>query len=78
MRLPAKINRSACSLCMRNDGPKKFTCFVPVRIVLSFEGAVGIETPGTFLYDIDVATGWIGEVQTGEMKRGSRNWAGTR
>jgi Polyketide cyclase / dehydrase and lipid transport len=63
MSLMEKINSAACTLRLKNDWLKIFTCPLPTSDFLSFVGIATIDAPQqavmSLLYDIDVATEWV-------------------
>ncbi|MBM3422461.1 MAG: cyclase [Chlorobi bacterium] len=63
MSLLEKINSNTCTLRLKNDWLKIFTCPVPTSDFLSFVGVAEIDAPQhavlSLLYDIDVATEWV-------------------
>ncbi len=58
-----KINSATCSLRLKNDWLKIFTCPVPSSDFLSFVGIAIIDAPQhavlSLLYDIEAATEWV-------------------
>ncbi|MCX6179106.1 MAG: START domain-containing protein [Chlorobiales bacterium] len=63
MSILEKINNASCSLRLKNDWLKIFTCPVPTSDFLSFVGIATIDAPQhavlSLLYDVDVATEWV-------------------
>ncbi|MBM3162341.1 MAG: cyclase [Chlorobi bacterium] len=63
MSLLEKINSNTCTLRLKNDWLKIFTCPVPTSDFLSFVGVAEIDAPQhavlSLLYDIDAATEWV-------------------
>jgi len=63
MSLLEKINSNTCTLRLKNDWLKIFTCPVPTSDFLSFVGIAEIDAPQhavlSLLYDIDAATEWV-------------------
>lgn len=70
MSLLEKISTSTCSLRLKNDWLKIFTCPIPSSDFLSFVGVATMDAPQhavlALLYDVDVATQWVWK--TREMK----------
>ncbi|NTU53901.1 MAG: cyclase [Chlorobiaceae bacterium] len=70
MSLLEKINSNTCTLRLKNDWLKIFTCPVPSSDFLSFVGVATIDAPQhavlSLLYDIESATEWVWK--TREMK----------
>ncbi len=65
-----KINNATCTLRLKNDWLKIFTCPVPSSDFVSFVGIATIDAPQhavlSLLYDVDVATEWVWK--TAEMR----------
>lgn len=63
MSLLEKINSATCTLRLKNDWLKIFTCPVPSSDFLSFVAVAIIDAPQhavlSLLYDIDAATEWV-------------------
>ncbi|NTU87738.1 MAG: cyclase [Chlorobiaceae bacterium] len=63
MSLLEKINSSTCTLRLKNDWLRIFTCPVPTSEFLSFVGVAEIDAPQhavlSLLYDIEAATEWV-------------------
>ncbi len=63
MSILEKINDATCTLRLKNDWLKIFTCPVPTSAFLSFVTIATIDAPQhavlSLLYDIEVATEWV-------------------
>ncbi len=70
MSILKKIHNAACTLRLKNDWLKIYTCPLPSSDFLSFVAIAIIDAPQhsvlSLLYDIDVATEWVWK--TREMK----------